>query len=404
MGILPRIALGLPLVLMAGYGIFECSKQVQAEVLARRDTVPALESALRLTPGNAEYHARIAVLDATRNDELETALRLNPWAQSWWIMRSVHQEEEDDLPGAEQSLKRANLVGQYYMPRWSLAAFYYRQGRREEFLEWGRKAQSVGYGSPDSLFRMAQRLGFSSTEILDRLIPDVPDKIGAYLDLVERDGDESAVYQSAVKLLQIGAKVSRDRVLDACDHLYTSGRIDEAVGLWNESVQAKWIGLRTLDVSRGRSLAEEGFATPSLLRGFDWHFTAVPGVFASTSDADSSLRLEFSGDEPESCEFVAQYAPLAAGRKYKLAARYRLEGIAPETGLQWRVQSVDGKQTLLTGLLNQPANDFVEQAFEFKTGGEELPAMIVLRYTRQPGTTRIEGKLWMQSVTLELVP
>jgi hypothetical protein len=65
---------------------------------------------------------------------------------------------------------------------------------------------------------------------------------------------------------------------------------------------------------------------------------------------------------------------------------------------------VDGKQTLLTGLLNQPANDFVEQAFEFKTGGEELPAMIVLRYTRQPGTTRIEGKLWMQSVTLELVP
>jgi hypothetical protein len=391
-------------VLIAGYGIFECSRLVQAEPLARRDTVSALESALRIEPGNAEYHARIAVLDATRNDELETALRLNPRAQSLWIMRSVHQEEEDDVAGAEKSLQRANLVSQYYMPRWSLAAFYYRQGRREEFLEWGRKALSVGYGAPDSIFRMAQRLQFTPAEILNRLIPKSPERVSAYLELVLRDGDLDAAFEAGGKLLEIGTKSDRDRVGEACDGLFAAGRIGDAVGLWNRTIQAGWIDLKPLDVARGASLSDGTFAKTSLQMGFDWRYAAISGVWSSTSHADSSLRLEFSGNQPESCELLSQPVPLLPDRRYKLVARYRTDGIVAAGGLRWRVQSLDRKLSLLDGVMSKATEDYADETFEFRTPAQKTPATIVLAYTRSPGTTRIEGRLWLQSVKLELVP
>lgn len=399
-----RLALGIPVVLTAGYGIFQCSMLVRAEVLARRDTVPAIEAALRYAPGNADYHARIAVLDATRNDEVDRALRLNPWAQSLWIMRSVHQEEEDDAAGAEQSLKRANLVSQYYMPRWSLAAFYYRQGRRDEFLEWGRKALSMGYGAPDSLFRMAQRLQVPPAEILARLIPADANRVSEYLDTVLRDGDLYAASLSANRLLQVGTKLDRDRVLRGCDGLFAGGRLDEAAVLWNRMVQAGWIDRKALDPARGASLSNETFTKLSLPTGFDWRYTSVPGISVSSSDADSSLRLEFSGDEPEGCELLNQWAVLLPGRRYRLTIRYRTDGIAAGSGLRWRVQSLDRKQTPLEGLLQHMTQDFADEAFEFQAPAVRIPAIAVLMYERSPGTTRIEGKLWLQSAKLELIP
>ena len=140
---------------MAGYAGLEAIRFSRAEQLSRSDTVEALQAALLKTPGNAEYHARIATLDPTRADELRKALSLNPTNTSWWIMQSVRQEQDGDIAGAERSLHQANLVSRYYVPRWSLAAFYYRQGNKEEFIRWANLALSVGNGVPESLFQMA---------------------------------------------------------------------------------------------------------------------------------------------------------------------------------------------------------------------------------------------------------
>ena len=73
-------------------------------------------------------------------------------------MQSVRQEEDGDVAGAKRSLREANTVSRYYIPRWSFAAFYYRQGNKSEFIRWAKLALSAGYGQPESLFQMAQRL------------------------------------------------------------------------------------------------------------------------------------------------------------------------------------------------------------------------------------------------------
>src|ERR1035438_4200726 len=183
-----RFALAIPAALLASYAMGETVRFAWAERLSRKDTVEALQAALRVTPGNADYYARVATLDPSRNADLSLALTLNPRDPSWWIMQSVRQEEDGDVAGAEQSLRQANRVSRYFTPRWSLAAFYYRQGNKGEFIRWARSALSVGNGPPESLFQMAQRMDLTSSQILDSLLPEVPARVQPYLHPLLQQG------------------------------------------------------------------------------------------------------------------------------------------------------------------------------------------------------------------------
>jgi hypothetical protein len=403
MRILPRACLAILLLSAAGYGILQTSRLARAELLSRRDTVADLEAAARLTPANADYHARIAVIDASRDGELTTALGENPWMPSWWILQSVRQEQDGDVAAAERSLLRANQVSQYYVPRWSLAAFYYRQENRPSFQKWARDALSVGYGAPESLFRMAQRLGLSSEEILRTIVPDDPLKVEAFARLALSDNDLAAARLGAMRLLEIGSKSNLAAVLDVSDALFRAAQISQAADLWNRAVQGKWLDAGIIDPASGKSTASDRPGKPSTEASFDWRHLAVEGVARSVSDSDGSLRLEFSGNEPESCELLSEYAALVPASRYEAVIRYRLEGIAPGAGLRVTVEPLSTATPLAEGLLTSAGEDFQEQAFPFVAPPQDTPTKLTLRYRRSSGTTRVEGRLSIQSLQLRLL-
>lgn len=398
------MALAIPAVLLAGYAIAQTARFARAEQLSRRDTVETLQAALRMTPGNADYHARIATLDPSRDSQLRVALALNPRDPSWWIMLSVRQEEDGDVAGAEQSLRQANRVSRYFTPRWSLAAFYYRQGNKGEFIRWARSALSVGNGPPESLFQMAQRMDLTSSQILDSLLPEVPARVDSYLHLLLQQGKVEQEHAAAAQLIRIGSREHWSSVLEACESLFIAGKIAQAVDLWNTAIRLRWINLPPLDPLSGKSLANESFTKEPLERGFDWKSSTPSGVSAFRSVPDRSLYLEFSGSQPESCELLGQFVPLLPKRQYQLNVRYRLRHARSASGLQWSVLPVPSGRPMMVGLMNLSAEDFVGQSFHFETAPQECPTRILLSYTRQPGTTRMEGELWIQSVQLTLLP
>jgi hypothetical protein len=403
MRILPRTCVALLLLPAAIYGILQVSRLSRAELLSRRDTVADLEAAARLVPTNAEYHARIAAIDASRDDELTTALQENPRNSSWWILESVRQEQDGDLAAAERSLLQANQVSRYYVPRWSLAAFYYRQENRPKFQEWARAALSVGYGAPDSLFRMAQRLGFSAEDILRTVTPGDPLKIEAFLYLALSDNDLAAARHAAGQLLDVNAHTNLAAILDVSDALFRAARISEAAGLWDRAVQAKWLDAGPIDPNSGKSAASEQPGKPSTEKSFDWRHPAVEGVARSVSDTDGSLRLEFSGNQAESCELLSEFAALLPASRYEASIRYRLDGIAPGAGLRLTVEPLAAAAPLLDGLLTASADQPQEQSFAFVAPAQATPMRLTLRYRRSSGTTRIEGRLSVQSIQLRLL-
>ncbi len=399
-----RFALAIPVTLLASYAIEQTGRLAWAERLSSKDTVEALQAALRMTPGNADYYARVATLDPSRINELSHALTLNPRDPSWWIMQSVRQEEDGDVGAAEKSLRQANLVSRYYTPRWSFAAFYYRQGNKAEFIRWAKLALSASHAQPESLFQMAQRLHLPSGQILDDLVPEVPEPVDSYLHLLLQQGKIEQQLAAAAQLIRIGSKRNRSSVLETCESLFKAGKIDQAVDLWNKAIQARWIALSPLDPSSGKSLGNDSFTGELLDLGFDWKNSIPLGVSASRSVKDRSLCLEFSGSQPESCELVSQFVPLLPDRQYRIKVRYRLRPANFATGLQWSVLSVPSGTPSMVGLMSPSAGGFAEQSFSFKAPPQQVPMRILLSYTRLPGTTRMEGQLWIQSVQLTLLP
>jgi hypothetical protein len=394
------LLLAIPLT----YALVASTRLARADLLARHDTVDALLAASRIEPANAEYHARIASLDPSRQDQLLAALQLNPRNPSWWIMQSIRQEEDGDLAGAEASLLRANAVCRYYTPRWSLASFYYRQKNLSGFAQWARASMSVGYGDSESLFRMAQKLGLSSEAILRDMVPGNPDKVAAYLYMMMSDGNVDRLYQPAAKLVDLGATTSRNAVLDNSETLFLHGRTAQALDLWNRTVDARWVAFSALDPKAGKSLARGNFRGERIEKGFDWKYPVPQGVSVSAAESDGSLRLEFSGKEPPACELASQLIPLLPRRKYHLTVRYRGESIPPDSGLQWSVVTATPGPPVATLPLHAPAAQVAEQSADFQTPPTQVPMKLLLSYSRAPGTTRVEGTLWIESVNLTLAP
>jgi hypothetical protein len=386
----------LVLAIPLSYGMWRTERLAQADWLALDDTVEALRAASKIEPEDAAYHARIAVLDTSRRDELEAALRLNPRNPAWWIMLAGMQEQANDLAGTEKSLLKADSVCQYYTPRWMTAYYYYRQGNRAPFTKWARASMSVGAGETEPLFQMAKRMGLSPEEIAKEVVPEDPNKVAAYIDFLLGGHEPGATYQAAVKLIRLGAKDRRELIFRVCESLYESGDSGESVALWNQLVKVGWIPFQELDPETGKMLARGSFAGERTEHGFDWRYSVPQGVSVSTGDSDGSLRLEFSGKQPADCDLVSELVPLKPGRKYRLTVRYRLQGVPADSGLAWSVAAIPTGNRLATVELGKGA----EASVVFEMPGKAAPVRLLLAYHRSVGTTRIEGTVWIDSVKL----
>jgi hypothetical protein len=393
-----RIGLGLPAIALVGAAIFQVSLTIVAERALAADTITALEQATHLTPGDASLFARLAQLDPTRKDALDTALRLNGRESSWWIMRAVDEEQSGNLTAAESSLKRSVAMARYFVPNWNLAAFYYRYQNVPAFLTSAHATLASGAGDPESIFRMAANLKIAP-DAIGAQVPDNPEIIASWLQFALENRDWAGAQLAAGRLLALGSKSKnlRDYLLRLCDGLLSSGQVDEAMALWNRLSQAGWIAMPRLDRPGVDLLTDGTFSLPRLQAGFDWRLIAPTNVAIIPSDS-RGIRLEFDGYEPENCELISQYVPIASNQRYRLTTRYHTNGIPPPSGVRWIVvqgSNIIGTSTDLT------SEDSTTQTLEFRTPPEVKSTRVVLKYERESGTVRIAGRLWIDSVRLE---
>ena len=251
---------------------------------------------------------------------------------------------------------------------------------------------------------MAQKLGLSSEAMLRDLVPDDPEKVAAYLNLMMNDGETDRLYEPASRLVDLNYKPVLGMILGNTETLFLKGRTSQALALWNKAIAARWLDLAKLEPTSGKSLTHKDFRGERTGVGFDWHYSGVDGVSVSTAESDGSLRLEFSGKEPQNCDLASQLVPLLPGRKYRLAVKYWSDSIPSGSGLQWGVYPANGGQALVTIPLNSPPGAPAELSAYLDTPAVAMPLKLQLSYARAPGMTRAEGVLNVQSVDLVLNP
>jgi tetratricopeptide (TPR) repeat protein len=372
-----RLLIAALLLLAAIAHITYNLRYAYASFFVQQDTPAALRRAAQLTPADAAIYARLAALDRDHSTQwIDTALKLNPTNAILRIERAVNAEVSGNPDAAEASLLEAARLDHQYIPRWTLAAFYYRQRDLPKFRIWARQALEMAWGDALPLFQMATQLGMSSDDIRRTMLPDRAPVLAAFVSECLRRKDFEEARRSARRLIEIGTKdTGRATVLAAIDALFDSGLSSGAVELWNQAAAAHWFPHPAI----GPPITNPDFSFEFLPAGFDWRPSVLDGVVYWRLGNGRGLQFEFSGRQPESCILLTLRIPFEPGKHYKL--RTKASGFNAGMGLKWRLGTEEW-----------------DVVTEEQTIEDPQPLQLMLTYNRALGTKRIEGALTLYRV------
>ncbi len=296
---------------------------------------------------------------------------------------------------------RAAEVDQEYLPKWTLANYYFRRGEEDKFWFWAKSAAQMLYGDPLPLFRLSGQV-VEDGRLIDRLGIRSPDIQAAYLAYLLSQNRLDLIDPAAHRLLDQDRESDVPLLLTACDRLIETKLADEALAIWNALAKARKISYAPLEPSAASILTNDNFLPTPATRGFAWRLQWVDGISASREENPSGLRLAFSGEEPEECEPLVRFLPVRENAVYEFTALYRTAGIPPDTGLGWRVTDLDGGN-LMGPPQSLASEDGATGKIRFVTPPGCSLVRIALAYRRALGTTRVEGSLILREAGLRRV-
>lgn len=387
-------------------GIWRTTRLAVADYSARADgaTRQQVERAVLLEKGDANYSYHLATLEPragpASSQFLERALTLNPRFTRARLELAIRQEGEGDFPNAEGNLLAAANADLTWEPRWTLANYYLRHANLAGFWRWIRLAAAVPYSDPDPLFSLCWRVSDNAAEIVERALPHdtgIRKRYLAYLLAASRlDAAESLV----AEISRAAAPPDRDLLLRYCDRMLEEKRTGAAAQVWNAMAGRGVIPYRRLDAAAGVSLTNGELSNEPLSRGFDWRILKTGGISTIYFGARRELRIALSGRQPEACEVLRQYLPVAALRRYTFRFRYWTERLTGKSGMRWRVHdALGGELTEESGLPASEDGTFATVSFRTPAGCSL--AILTLHYTRPIGSTRAEGNLVLQNMALD---
>lgn len=393
-------------VLSAGFtaALVWSARLALSDYWLRQNTLPATRKAIALTPDQAAPYIRLAYLQSQdpseRMEALQHALDLCPADSSAWTEMGLLQEMAGDLGGAEHCLLQAAREDHQYLPRWTLANYYFRHNNPARFWHWAAQSALMVSGDPRPLFRLCERTAPGSN-LLDRLPLTGTELRARYLSYLVDENRTALLTAAARAVIKAGQVTDLPLLLKTCDRMLDAGYPEEALEIWNELRDHGRIPFHRPSGSSDNLVTNGDFAIHSCLHGFDWRMPPAPGISISSEENPSGLRIAFSGRQPEQCDPVVQWVPVPEHGRHLMEYRYRTAGIPPGAGLKWEVR--DGDRVIARSPALSRATEGLE-TFVFSVSPKCRSLRLSLTYQRTPGTTRITGFIVLRSVGLRQAP
>lgn len=374
-----------------------------ADYWLRQQTVRGTEKAIAFTPGQADYYVRLALLEPDENrrtakEALKRAVALNPSDARSWVELGLRYESEGNQSLAEECLLRAAKEDKQYLPRWTLANYYFRRNRIDRFWFWAKEAAGMAYGDSAALFRLCGSVAEDGA-LIDRLDIRRPEVRAAYLGYLLRQNRLELIRPASKHLLKGTRASDVPLLLTACDRLLESNNVGDALEIWNGLANEHRIPFARIHPAEGTILTNGDFRVPPTSQGFDWRLPRIDGVSVSSDDR-GGLRLTFSGSQPENCEPLVQFVPVQENSDYELEFKYQTYGIAVGSGLEWRITDLHGGKTLAdAGSLPSAEREESRKVSIVTPVGCQF-VRVALSYRRVSGTTRIDGGVVLRKVEL----
>jgi len=237
------IALRLIVAAACCYGIWSSLQFARADSLYRLNTEESLRTAIQLVPDGYYYYMQLALFDRKDARELlETSLRLNPYNAQEHIELGLELEAEGDLAKAEKQLLGAYEVDHTYLPRWSLANFYFRQDNIPAFWEWARSAAQMPADEIGPLFELCWRVSPDPAKITEALLNEKPELIRQYIGFLLAKNQLPAVAVVAPHLVSSGDSDSdRPLIFAVINRLVADNNAPPAIALWRSMIEKHWV-------------------------------------------------------------------------------------------------------------------------------------------------------------------
>jgi hypothetical protein len=389
-------ALRIIIAVWCCFGIWNSWELARADYLFRKDTEESVRAAIRLVPDGWEYYMRLAQFDRKHAFELlATSLNLNRYDAEADIELGLQYESEGDFGSAEKKLLDAFQVDHTYLPRWSLANFYFRRDNMPEFWLWARKAAEMPSENIGPLFELCWHVTHSPEQISGAILNQNPEVTRQYLRFLLDKSQMSAVANVAQRLVPSGEpETDRPQMLEVLNRLVAENDGAAANALWQSLLKHRWL------VGDSTVPNNPSFARTPLRVSFDWQLPEYAGLHSWPGP--SGLEAEFAGTQPESCTVAEQALPLSPGN-YKLDYSYHTSDIPPDTGIKWEI--VDAKlKTTLASSIDLSSDTLNHSEMKFTVPPDVSLVWLRLAYRRALGTPRISGTLVVESTQIQLLP
>lgn len=379
-----------------------CLVLARAEMLFHRDTEASVAAAVRLVPYNSAYVARLAAWQPENKLALlRRALKLNPWdAESAIQLGLAAEMEQRDAASAKRYFLQAARVDHMFLPKWTLTNFYFRRQNPTKFFRWAKAALETTPYPADPVFTQMWLISNDSEQIA-RAIPDRPSILLQYAAFLANKSQYAAIPQAIKRLVALtGTRDPADfglydQIGPLEDRLLAAGEVEPALEVWRTLVRARWVSGPA--PSPERPIGNGDFRAPFFKHGFDWKPVDSPGVSIDQLPDEKSVRISFSGDEPENCRLLEEYLPLEPNRLYWLAWQADGPQLDRQSGLAWRMYPVSEQDQ--SSEISGDLLDRSHPACDFKSPGGNGLALLALEYHRPQGSTRITGTVTLSAVT-----
>lgn len=369
-------------------------------------TVDEIERACGADPHRADCWSRLAeareTLGMDAADAWRRSLDANPRDARSLTQAAAAAETRGDPQSAERLLLDAARYNQLWLPRWTLANFYLRQKRTNEFWGWMHSAFERSYGDPTAAFRLSFTAGATSDFLLRHILPQEPGILDAFVHYLINEKRYADVEPAAMEYARQAGPEDRAPVASAltaaADALLVSHRLDGALRIWNDLSRRGYIPYSAW--SAESPLVNGNFQSPLPSPGFDWRAGRTEGVTAIFGAPMDGVKITLSGRQPVNAEVLSQYIVLAPGRNYRFAFDYQTPQIAAgESAFYWKIGAIHSNDLA-------DSNDWEHASMRFATLPSDRLTLekLTLVAGRREGSARMQGEVWIRRARLESTP
>jgi tetratricopeptide (TPR) repeat protein len=369
-----------------------------ADHLSARETIPDRQRAVQLTPGNVKYWISLANLQqqygVSAIPAYNQATQSSPLNAEAWIGLGLEYELAGDYSLAEKSLLQAVEVSREFVPRWTLASYYFRRNDSAHFWSWARQALEIGSGDLIPIFRMAWAVNNGADPFEKGFIPDRRLVYSQYVSWLVSEKRLSAAGAAAKYLATIAEIEDLQPLLYFVNGHLAESAFEPASAIWNRMVDRHVIASSKVPPPDG--IVDSSFTREPLNLGFEWRVSQLDGVTFRWESP--GVRIDFSGLQPESCELLSQYVRLDENVAYRLNYSFESSNLNEDSGLYFRLAAGQNSSDLMNQAVSISRQGPSRDVIDFSTPSGFKGGRLVLVYRRTAGTTRISGWLRLKHI------